>query len=104
MTRTKKSESSGVQIKERIKLKKPSLYKVILLNDDVTTMEFVVRILQEIFKKEISEAMRIMLDIHKKGSGICGVFTKEIAEAKCQAVRLAAELESFPLKSLMEPE
>ena len=104
MTKTRTEKDSGVLIKERSKLKRPDLYKVILLNDNHTTMEFVIIILQEVFKKEVSEAMRIMLQVHHQGSGICGVFTKEIAEAKCQIVRQRAAAEGFPLRCVMEPE
>ena len=66
----------------KVKQKKPKLYKVILLNDDYTPMEYVVKLLKEVFRKSENDAINIMLMVHKKGSGVCGVFTKEIAETK----------------------
>ena len=86
------------------KLKEPKLYKVLLLNDDYSTMDFVVAILESIFQKSPSEATRIMLEVHHKGSGLCGVYPREIAEAKIVAVETRAQEEDFPLKCIMEPE
>jgi ATP-dependent Clp protease adaptor protein ClpS len=83
---------------------KPSLYKVFLLNDDYTTMDFVVEILRKIFHKSLPEATQIMLHVHKKGSGLAGVYTREIAEMKISAVDELAREHGFPLKCIMEKE
>lgn len=85
-------------------VKKPSLYKVVLLNDDYTTMDFVVFILENIFDKDNLEATQIMLSVHKKGSGIAGIYTKEIAETKIKEVHDLARANNFPLRCTMEPE
>ena len=86
------------------KLQKPPFYKVILLNDDYTPMEFVVAILQRIFHKSREEATRIMLHVHQKGIGICGVFTWEVAETKVRQVLDFAKENRHPLKCTLEPE
>ncbi len=83
-------------------LTEPPLFKVLLHNDDYTTMEFVVRILKIVFNKNESEAMRIMLSVHENGSGICGIFPGEIAETKVNLVHTLARREGYPLKSSME--
>lgn len=80
----------------------PPLYRVFLLNDDYTTMEFVVHVLESVFHKSSAEATRIMLHVHKKGIGLCGVFTKDIAETKMGIVHLLAEKNGFPLKCTMD--
>jgi ATP-dependent Clp protease adaptor protein ClpS len=82
----------------------PSLYRVLLLNDDYTTMEFVVEILKMVFHKSIEEATRIMLNVHQVGVGICGVYTHEIAETKVDTVHSLAKEHGFPLKCTMEKE
>lgn len=86
------------------KLQKPRLYKVILLNDDYTPMEFVVVILERFFQKNREEATRIMLHVHQKGVGICGVFSREIAETKVRQVLSYAQENNHPLQCTMEPE
>ena len=86
------------------KLKKPPLYKVILLNDDYTPMEFVIRVLERFFHKNREEATHIMLHVHQKGMGICGVFTREVAETKVRQVMLYAAENQHPLQCTMEPE
>ena len=86
------------------KLKKPPLYRVILLNDDYTPMEFVVSILQGIFQLSEEASVQIMLHVHQKGMGICGVFTREIAESKVQLVMDAAQSNQHPLQCTMEPD
>lgn len=100
--------SSGTRgdlaLKTRPKKKKPSMYKVLLLNDDYTPMDFVVQILQVVFNKDTEEAMRIMLDVHKSGSGLCGVYTFEIAETKVTQVMTAARQAQHPLQCIMEKE
>ena len=90
--------------KTRPKTKKPSLYKVLLLNDDYTTMEFVVYVLEKFFNKPREEAMRIMLHVHQKGVGICGVYTYEVAEAKVTQVMDCARQHDHPLQCTMEKE
>ncbi|HMV35788.1 MAG TPA: ATP-dependent Clp protease adapter ClpS [Turneriella sp.] len=84
--------------------KKPKLYKVILLNDNYTTMEFVVYILQKYFQKNEHEAKRIMLDVHNNGSGVAGIYPREVAETKVKQVMAHAEQEGFPLACKAEPE
>jgi ATP-dependent Clp protease adaptor protein ClpS len=97
-----KISSTDVVTQEKVKLKKPKLYRVILLNDDYTPMEYVVSLLKIVFKKSESEAVNIMLMVHKKGSGICGIFTKEIAETKVETVLNMAKSDQHPLKCIME--
>ncbi len=82
----------------------PPMYRVLLLNDDYTPMDFVVEILREIFHKDRSEAERIMLNVHRKGAGLCGIYTYEIAETKVTRVRAKAKEAGFPLRCTMEPE
>jgi ATP-dependent Clp protease adaptor protein ClpS len=82
----------------------PNRYKVLLLNDDYTSMDFVVEILMEIFHHNIESAISIMLMVHEKGQGVCGVYTKEIAETKVIQVRQRAKNKSFPLRAIMEEE
>ncbi len=84
------------------KLKRPSLYRVILINDDYTPMEFVVEVLQSVFGMERTKATRIMLEVHTKGKGICGVFTYEIAETKVAQVMSIAQQQQHPLMCTME--
>ena len=84
--------------------KKPQLYKVILLNDNYTTMEFVVYILQKYFQKNEHDAKRIMLDVHNNGAGIAGLYPREVAETKSKQVMAHAEQEGFPLACKTEPE
>jgi ATP-dependent Clp protease adaptor protein ClpS len=86
----------------RPKLKQPPLYKVILLNDDYTPMEFVVHVLEAIFNHNREEATRIMLNVHKSGKGICGIFTKDIAETKVTQVNSYARENKHPLLCDME--
>lgn len=90
--------------KTSTKLKKPNLYKVILLNDDYTPMEYVVKLLKEIFNKSETQAVQIMLSVHQQGSGICGIYTLEIAETKVQTVTKMAQIDEHPLKCIMEKE
>ena len=83
-------------------LEQPRRFKVLLHNDDYTTMEFVVHILMTVFGKTENEASQVMLKVHKEGVGICGVYTAEIAEAKVALVRHQARKNGFPLKCTME--
>ena len=89
--------------KIREKLKEPEEFKVILLNDHYTTMEFVVEILMVIFHKTGEDANRIMLDVHRKGKGLVGVYPWDIAATKAQQVHTAAKDRQFPLRCIVEP-
>jgi ATP-dependent Clp protease adaptor protein ClpS len=95
---------TGLVTKTRPKTKKPSLYKVLLLNDDYTPMEFVVLVLQKYFLKSREDAERIMLHVHQKGVGICGVYTFEIAETKVTQVMDFSRANNHPLQCTMEKE
>jgi ATP-dependent Clp protease adaptor protein ClpS len=95
---------SGIATKTRPKTKKPSLYKVLLLNDDYTPMEFVVLILERFFNKNRDQAVEIMLHVHRHGVGICGVFTFEVAETKVAQVIEFARRHQHPLQCTMEKE
>ena len=92
----------GVVTRTKPKTKKPSMYKVLLLNDDYTPMDFVVWCLVTIFRKDEATAARIMLDVHKKGQGIAGVYRYEIAETKAQDTVHAAKQNNFPLLASVE--
>ena len=93
------------EILERTKqeTKRPELYKVVLLNDDYTTMDFVIEVLETIFNKQPAEAFRIMMMVHTQGKGLCGVYPHEVAETKVDAVMEAARDNGFPLRAAMEP-
>lgn len=95
---------TGLVTKTRPKTKKPSLYKVLLLNDDYTPMEFVVHVLQKYFGKNRDDAERIMLHVHQKGVGMCGVYTFEIAETKVTQVMDFSRSNNHPLQCTMEKE
>jgi ATP-dependent Clp protease adaptor protein ClpS len=90
--------------KTRPKTKKPSLYKVLLLNDDYTPMEFVILVLEKYFGKNHDEAYHIMMHVHQKGVGVCGVFTYEVAETKVTQVMDFARQNGHPLQCTMEKE
>lgn len=97
--------TEGFIVEERKpEVQKPRLYKVVLLNDDYTTMEFVVQILERFFQKSREQATQIMLHVHTRGRGVCGVYTRELAETKVQAVMEFAEENEQPLQCTMEPE
>jgi ATP-dependent Clp protease adaptor protein ClpS len=95
---------TGIVTKTRPKTKKPNLYKVLLLNDDFTPMEFVVLVLQRFFNKGQEDATRIMLHVHHKGVGICGVYTYEVAETKVTQVMDFSRQHGHPLQCTMEKE
>ena len=88
----------------RDEVTEPPLYRVLLINDDYTTMEFVVEVLMVVFNKPVTSATRIMLDVHKRGSGLCGTYPREIAETKVDTVHTLAREKGFPLKCRMEKE
>jgi ATP-dependent Clp protease adaptor protein ClpS len=97
---------TGEQILERTRheTKKPELFKVLLLNDDYTTMDFVVEVLETVFNKAPAEAYRIMMAVHTQGQGLCGVYPFEVAETKVATVAELARGQGFPLRAAMEPE
>jgi ATP-dependent Clp protease adaptor protein ClpS len=97
---------TGEQILERTRqeTKKPELFKVLLLNDDYTTMDFVVDVLESVFNKAPAEAYRIMMAVHTQGQGLCGVYPFEVAETKVVTVVELARGQGFPLRATMEPE
>lgn len=107
---SRKHDDGGVatdtvtRTKPKQALKRPRLYKVILLNDDYTSMEFVVLILQHVFHHGESSSRAIMLNIHNTGAGVAGVFTYEIAETKVQQVLELAQQQEYPLQCTMEPD
>ena len=82
----------------------PPMYRVILINDDYTPMDFVVEILVTVFHKSLEVASEIMMNVHKRGRGVCGVYTYEIAETKTETVHRLAEENGYPLRSTMEKE
>ena len=86
----------------RQEIKEPPLYKVLLLNDDYTTMEFVVEVLMYVFHKSAEESTQIMLKVHKEGAGIAGIYTYEVAETKVDTVHSLAREKGFPLKGTIE--
>ena len=104
----RKDESQGLTLAEtptvKSKKKKPSLYRVLLLNDDYTPMEFVVHLLESVFHKSLEEATRIMLHVHHNGVGVCGIYTYEVAETKVVQVMALARRAQHPLQCTMEKE
>lgn len=97
-------QETGVLLKTRPKTKKPSMYKVLLLNDDYTPMEFVTHVLEKFFTKTKQEATEIMLHVHRRGVGVAGVFTYEVAETKVAKVMDFARANEQPLQCTMEKE
>lgn len=97
------SAGAATQNEVREELKRPEMFRVLMHNDDYTTMEFVVHVLRNVFRKPTEEAVRIMLAIHHEGIGECGVFTADIAETKIAMVHARAEEHGFPLRCSMEP-
>ena len=94
--------NTGVAVKARPKTRKPAMYKVLMLNDDYTPMEFVVHVLERFFQKTREEATRIMLHVHRRGVGVCGVFTYEVAETKVTQVMDLARQNQHPLQCTIE--
>jgi ATP-dependent Clp protease adaptor protein ClpS len=98
-----RDDDQGLAVEEAPpRLKRPPLYRVILLNDDYTPMEFVVRVLEKVFGLDRTTATRVMLEVHTKGKGVCGVFTYEIAETKVAQVTGLAQQNQHPLLCTME--
>lgn len=102
MSTGKEKYSQQTEEKTELRTGGPSLYNVFLFNDDYTTMDFVVQILEKIFQKNLTEATQIMLHVHKKGIGLAGVYPREIAETKVEAVQRIARESEYPLKCIME--
>ena len=100
--RGEEGPGTGVIVKAKPKTKKPSMYKVLMLNDDYTPMEFVVHILERFFAKSRQEAYRIMMHVHRRGVGICGVYTYEVAETKVTQVMDFARQHQHPLQCTLE--
>ena len=96
--------ATGLLLKPKPKTKKPSMYKVLILNDDYTPMEFVVHILERFFSKNRQEATDIMMHVHRRGVGVCGIFTHEVAETKVQQVMDFARANEQPLQCTLEKE
>ena len=95
-------EAARPKVRDEVQV--PRLYRVLLHNDHYTTMDFVVDVLMQVFRKAQDEAVRIMLSVHQQGIGVCGVYPYEIAETKVFSVHQLAEENGFPLKCSMEPE
>ena len=104
MSDERRGDGTGTEVETRLKpkLKKPRMYKVLLHNDDYTTMEFVVFVLQGIFHHSEAEAMQIMLHVHKNGVGVAGVYTREIAETRIAQVEALARKHEYPLRCSMD--
>ena len=100
----KENPTTGVVVKTKAKTKKPSMYKVLLLNDDYTPMEFVVHVLELFFNKNREDATQIMLHVHRRGVGVCGVYTYEVAETKVTQVMDLARQNQHPLQCTIEKE
>lgn len=94
--------SESISVKSEIKISKPKVYAVVIHNDDITTMEFVVRILNRIFNKSLDEANHLMLEVHEKGKGVAGVYVLDIALTKKNQVDLMAIESNFPLRVTVE--
>ena len=101
-------ERTDGAVKERVtpktKQQEPTLYKVVLLNDDYTTMDFVIHVLEEVFQKSPAEAFRIMMQVHVNGRGIAGVYPWEVAETKVETVSTMARDAGYPLRAALEEE
>ena len=102
MPKRKTDSQSNVLEKERVEIKEPDMYKILLLNDDYTPMDFVVEILISVFHKSPIDATKIMLDVHKKGKGLVGIYPYDIAATKIGIVTKIAREREHPLKSVME--
>lgn len=104
MSDTEFSTRERIHTEDQEEIKFPLLYKVFLLNDDYTTMDFVVQVLEKIFHKQHVEATQIMLHVHRQGKGLAGIYSREIAETKVTAVEQLSRQQGFPLRCAMEQE
>lgn len=102
MAENSRENQGSVATEEILEIKEPRLYKVLLHNDDYTTMEFVISILETVFHKSTPDATRIMLNVHNEGVGIAGIYTREISETKIAVVHELAKKNEFPLRCSME--
>ena len=98
------SNEIEIELNDELDLQEPNKYKVLLLNDDFSTMDFVIDVLVKVFRKSVDEASVIMLNIHNKGREICGTYSYEIASTKVAQVKSMAREQGFPLKAIMEEE
>jgi ATP-dependent Clp protease adaptor protein ClpS len=98
------TSQTGAKPRAHLRLSPPVLWKVILHNDDYTTQEFVVWILQSVFRKPEPEAVRVMLEVHRKGKGMAGIYPFDVADTKAAQVKAMAEAKEFPLLCTLEPE
>ena len=98
----RRGAGTGVATRTRAETRKPSLYKVLMLNDDYTPMEFVVHVLQRFFRMGMEDATRVMLHVHQRGVGVCGIFTYEVAETKVSQVMDFAKQHQHPLQCTLE--
>ena len=94
--------SGEVLERQQQKTKTPKMYRVLLLNDDYTTMEFVLSVLEEVFQKSPAEAFRLMMQVHTQGKATCGIYTHEVAETKVEMLCELAQREGFPLQAMIE--
>lgn len=104
MSDTRPQHGDDVLERTREEVREPQLFKVLLLNDDYTTMDFVVYVLESVFLKSPAEAFRIMMHVHTQGKGLCGLYPHDIAETKVAAVHDLAQENGFPLRAAMEQE
>ncbi len=102
MTKSKTTDREETLTRQVEEVREPPLYKVLLHNDDYTTMDFVIMILEYVFKKDAGEAARIMLNVHHQGVGVAGVYTREIGETKMAIVHSMARKHQYPLKCSLE--
>ncbi len=102
MAKTRDSFEADTGVRQKPRLQEPKLYRVVLHNDDYTTMDFVVQVVMAVFHKPAAEATKIMLDVHKKGRGVVGVYTFDIAATKVSQVHEMARQNEFPLKATSE--
>lgn len=98
------SNEIEIELSDELELEEPKKYNVFLLNDDYSTMDFVIDVLVKIFRKSVQESEDIMLSVHNNGKGLCGVYTFEIASTKVSQVKTIARQKGFPLKAVMEEE
>ena len=105
MSDTERKSGDGLAVQEaKPKLKRPDMYRVLLINDDYTPMDFVVMLLQSVFRKDHETANQIMMHVHTKGVGVCGVYTREVAETKVRQVIDLSQKSQHPLRCTMEPD